>query len=1015
MAWAPLAPFLVPLPPNKDALKIAPIPHTLLVAVLFASSLQICHSPTLIPLAIIDRSLACLSAHGPLAILQVRHVTVDTAKLDQFHSVNVFIATAAHYVLVYHVLISTSQSLYEVHDKNDPDRTLQNALPLALQSKFSFGSLLRSATRSILAGGSASVNLENVEHFNNLLHDDEVRNGQIPSVKASRVKLLKMNAAICGFWCKLNSQNLIFYNDVDELHVLNLKSFNSDIVSIHELPWFNGTLLLAYDVARNWFFHLDSHLHLLLLRFAQETGGGGNIAENGHDTGNAKLTLHSSPLLSLEEPLVSVHFNPQKDVVLFCFESSIQVYSMTQVGKLVLLAWVSTVASGIDVGVLTCSWAPDGSFFVVANSSTGDWSVYSTFGSVLFDSATVKSSLLSSRAENSNEPAVASQLAYLSAFHVAVASNSRNLYIIDKNRSNIYLQPLTSLSVSDGQAVLQDADYLSIPLPDHSLARFSYPPQYQRTIASMQSINGVPDKQSFKRHTGKLTVALNEWNQFSISYGNQLSVSTPAACEKEAFHVLWFNFTNHFLEPMNIVSHFWAGDILFLMNRFFRTDTSEDPELVDTTADELILVDAARTRYGLGGTPLKFDTDLILWRHTFKKRVLTHEVQPTGDGSGSHILTLITSDLKNIVLEVARAAKAPSTPQGILVRIRRTIHLSSMKHKLAIALVKRVVMFQEKHFFFLLDNGDVFLLKNQAPVEAAEPGRRRSLQLSNMYELEKIHGAVEWLQKSAIRNGDMDSVVYISLFSKGSVYCYDARGLVDVEGTAREPIVLTVPFYPLRIQQSGGSIEVVGIDYHTAAKNDHLVIKQKLSRQMVLNRFIQHDLLQNKLPHSEILRRYSGMGNFDYCLELLLFDFLDVHHDDESLGAVIALVNSTENAHAIYVNFLRKIEMKYWGKFFHLLGATPLGLMRSLIDSQNTQLCYNYLIVYLNFKKESEGADTNEESHDILQEKDEVIILQIITLLKKAHKWDECFELCRFLKLLDPSGNLLKTIRSELN
>lgn len=88
--------------------------------------------------------------------------------------------------------------------------------------------------------------------------------------------------------------------------------------------------------------------------------------------------------------------------------------------------------------------------------------------------------------------------------------------------------------------------------------------------------------------------------------------------------------------------------------------------------------------------------------------------------------------------------------------------------------------------------------------------------------------------------------------------------------------------------------------------------------------------------------------------------------------------------------------------------------MNRLIKSQDVELCYNYLIVYLNFKREYESAETPEDDQALLDSKDRQIILRIIDLLKSSESWDHCFELCRFVKLLEPSGELLLQMRTHI-
>lgn len=235
-------------------------------------------------------------------------------------------------------------------------------------------------------------------------------------------------------------------------------------------------------------------------------------------------------------------------------------------------------------------------------------------------------------------------------------------------------------------------------------------------------------------------------------------------------------------------------------------------------------------------------------------------------------------------------------------------------------------------------------------------------------------------------------------------------------------------FQPLCIDTSKSkSIILVSLQNYASYKSKHMIIKLRTNHKLVLNDFIEHDLLYKKdLKH---FKRYEIFDNFHYSLELLLFKYLtnidnnnsNSAHDDNSsmLKDLIGLINTQPNllGESIYVNCLRKIEVGFWSKFFDILDTTPLKFMNKLILIGKVELCYNYLIIYLNFKKEYEAPVQLEKkgpSSGSIDLEDYKIILSILVMLDKAQRWDWCFELCRFIKLLDSSGELLRQIELTL-
>lgn len=1002
MTWVSSSPLLlVPLP--KGFVDFATVPQTPLLAIATDTALLIHHASSLVPISVHERSSECLESHGRSVQINVRQVSVDTSRLDQLHATNVFVQTESNYILVYHLLINYSKSLYEIHDKKNDDELLQNSLPLALLSKFSLTSLLKSATKSILQGGLNIVNLENVEHFNNSTNDDEQRNDVIPLVKVSLVKILKMNGVIKSLWCKLNSQTLLFHNDNEEIQVLNLKTQRCEVFKLDDYEWFEPHSLVLYDLTKNHFVFVNTSMNVLLVEIAHEED----------DT----LYLKRIARLKLDKPAKSIQHNPQFDLFLIETDDSYDLYKIDYLGKKHSMAFIKRVVTSKNL--TSCHWAPCGSFFVVTDLKNGYWKLISKFGATLFDSEAIQSDF------NKTENLGLKQLFdFCRSSKVLVSPSSLALYIIDSQKKNVHFILLISSQDLLGDAVLHDQTNVSLLEADYSFHKVPLIPHYQRVLTKYHHINGTSKRLSSRKPTAHFIIRKNFANQLSVSYGDRISVSTPISRGLEAQHALWYNFVNHHMESMNIINHHWLGGNLVLINRFVRDDIDDDGT-VDLMADEVVVMKTALSRLGSGGVNFRLDTDLIVWRHHFKAKILNADIQ-NDEENFSKLLVLITGDLKIVIIEFNKLGGNEDNKLGI--SIRRSIHLSSIQHKLAIPLIAKMVMAQQRHFFFLLSNGDLFLLKNQHLEGDNAPTGRGLTQTNNMYELVKICNAVETIHMNNIDFGCGKVIPHLTVKTGDEILIYKTQELVDsvytFEGVAKHPgIEVEQSLRPIKVclssmqalktQQVDGAIEVTGFEYQTIIKNEHLIVKHRPSRQLILNKFIQHDLFESNLEVTNIVNTYKHIPNFDYCLELLLFDFID-EQSDSAFERVMRLVSITDKADNIYVNLLRKIEICYWHKFFKLLNETPLNFMNRLIKSQDVELCYNYLIVYLNFKREYESAETPEDDQALLDSKDRQIILRIIDLLKSSESWDHCFELCRFVKLLEPSGELLLQMRTHI-
>lgn len=1027
MAWINSCPeYSIPLALEQHVVDIAPIPHTPLLAVVTPSTLVIYHSKSLIPVTLRKRGSECLQSHGPTTSIHLRHITVDTVNLDQLQSVNVFVRTASNFVLVFHLLINYGKSMYQVCDSGDDDRLLQNALPLALGvSRFSFSNLLKTATRSIIHGNTG-INLANLEHFNYGTYDDEERNEQIPSVRLTLAKIIKMSAPLLGFWCKPNSQNLIFAYDNQEIQLLNLKSSKNETISLRDLSWYTDTTAIEYSLRHNFFLHLNSSGQLSALQFVDEPNSSG-------------LLLKPMPLLSINYKVEAILLNPQFDLVCLQSDTDVKIYAMYFTKDIPSLRYVKKIFKFERGSAYECHWSPCGMFLTVLDTTSGKWQTISRFGSTLFDSSWILSELSSSDLDGSK---MSENSDYCQISCLTVSSNARHIYLINRDSSRLY--SLSLLRVHEGNqrsSLLCDDQYIIIPSQNgNSLTKYPLLPLFQKVVSRFNCINGSISKHAQRKLTGKFTLGSNAFDQLSLSYGPHLSISTPVRFGDEINQPLWFTFYNHLSEAMNFVNHFWLGDYLVAISRFHREEgnATADSNNEDLIVDELIIIGSSGSRHGAGGTYFKFDSDQIVWRHAFKSQIVNYELVDTNEKE-SHVLNLITNDLKIILMQIStKSPKQDSSGRRsnskIQIRIKKTIHLSSIKHKLPIRLVRQFFSVQGKHFLFLLNNGDFFFLRNQLPDSHLE-NTRGPVQTNNMYDLILVKKAVEAIYLSGVQfENHEEQTRYLTLVTGKYAFFYELNDLVervyDYEGVeysgekrANDEIVpIEIPhstFLPLQMNQNGATLEISGIEFQSIIRSDKLLVKYKIGRQMVLSNFIAHDLFELDVSFDEIKRKYAGFQSFDYCLEFLLFEYLEDDNtgNKEKLQKVCELVDVTTSADSIYVNFLRKIEVRYWDKFFALLKQTPEGFMNRLIESNDVELCYSYLNVYLNFKRESESSTTLDsctEQQPILVMEDRQLITKIIGMLADAEKYDECFELCRFIKLLEPSGELLKKIRSVL-
>lgn len=1031
MVWVNNAPkLLAPVPLKSAIVDLVPLPQTSILLLVSLTSVVAIDSTSFLPLAYHNRSAECVASHGNSKKVTVFEASVNTAENEHARAASFCVSTDSTYVLIYQITINYSNSMYEILDVANPDNVLQNGLPLLHEnSKHSLTNIFKSATRSL--GLNAENTMINIEHFENGLYDDEQRNENLPLVRLSLAKLLKMPAPVQSFWSKPNSHSLMFHNNVEQIQLLNIKTLNSHTVDLRSYDWYSDTVLLEYNSTHNFYFHVNSSLELSLIQV----------------TTGESITLEHSVIEQLHSKPKHINFNTQHDLVLFQFSGAVFVYlfrfDLNKFHSIQRLKRVLEIKKDSNV---SCTWSPSGDFFTVVDTSNEHFQLISKFGFVFFKSESVGAEI--STTTNLKTPLYNNLTDFCRASKCTISPNGQQLYTINKNQSTLYLLDLLSIPQHNlNSPILSDLTYINVPSQKRAshFHRIPILPLFQNLLQKLQLLNGVSGEAALKKPTGQFSVSQNEFNQISMAYGPNVAISTPVSLGSEAQHALWFLLHNHFTDQFNIVNHFWIKDFLVLVNRYEKNGGKKGVAVPEHVVDELMILSTASSKYGAGGADFKFDSDLIAWRHTFNNRIISFEVTISADGS--NLLTLLTSDLKIIMMEIKlinknspnRLTEIKLGHSRISISVCRTIFLSSIRHKFPISNVQKFVSIEERHFLFLLFTGEVFLLKNQVFKSPDSP-------TNNMYELKLIAASVEQMQVFEIPFSDKPRK-FVSLFVGDFLLIHDLRRLVTADAEmpnlledstneldlgdfndsktgasnkalnlALKPIIIPSSLYmPLYTAPSNSSIEILNLEYQISAKNEHLIIKHRTNRQLILNRFVGYDLFDAKLEALLITAKYQNFAHYDYCLELLLYENLNELAADENLTRIMDLVSHSKAADAIYVNLLRKIEVHYWSRFFELLHQTPVGLMDHLITLKDVELCYNYLIIYLNYKRESATIDESAEQVTVLNEKERNVITKIIQMLLESEMWSESYELCRFIKLLEPLNELLYQIQELLD
>lgn len=1005
MTWVDSFPATVgPIPSlGSPPLQFIAIPHTRLLLLLTSSSVVLFDSNTLVLLSTHTRTEDSIEKHGYNKLVKTRHVGLNSAQLQKLTLVNLFVETDANFLIIYQLAIDYANSIYNVSTRDTND-TIQKGLPLSLTSKFSLSSLMKSATLSILQGTSAStLNLENIEHFNNRAVEDELGGPDIHPVKISIFKIVKIGLGISGYWLVPNSHHLVVYNDKNEregtegayFQIVDLKTFKSNMFALADFDWYDASSIgaIAYNEFENYFLFVSSKNEVWFLQLEIELEQTSTLAEK---------------LCSLQQPVLLLHFNPNSDLVLLQFENEVCIYRISTL-DLKLVKLQSVAVDGIHTDV---AWSPCGTFFSLVDTVSHAWLLISKFGHILFNSARVLKEL--------NEPEDKSS-DFLGASKATLARNSGRIVVINSDHSKMYsIDLLQQFSV--GSSIFFGLNYISFLDNGGALYKVPLLAKFKNVLSLVDHIN--INSESHKTTSGYIALGRNYLNQLSISFGEHLAISTPCGTNRDKNHILWFNFQNHFVAPMNIVGHFWFRDFLVIINRF-RND--------DVVVDELVALDTVQSKHGQGGVEYFFDTDRIVWRRSFNSQIIAHDLSMNSERV--QMLTCVTSDLKILVIEFSPTkykAKSDSREMTkhpmLFIHFLRTVHLSAIANRLAVSKIIQVSMVYNQHFLFLLGSGEMYMLRSVAS-ETGQQNPIDNLRPAHMYELVQIYDSVSFFKFTTFGLG-ADEHPHLVVLNGNHVFVHNLKTLVeaktdeiglgveqDNQGNHNiadsEVIRVTADsLVPISLEETtsdrpngSNSISLIGMQTELFSRQGNLYIQTRPNRQLVLNDFIEKEVILFQLAE-RICYMFQQYENFDYCLELILFKYLTFEQNEDILKHVVAVIETLKESELIYVNCLRKIEVAYWDLFFKTLGTTPIAFMKRLISNDNVELCYKYLIVYLNFKREEDDDDASNK----LDANDKEIILNIIEVLSNANKWDWCFELCRFIKLLEPKGTLLKTI-----
>ncbi|CAH6723620.1 hypothetical protein CLIB1444_17S00914 [[Candida] jaroonii] len=959
MVWIDTIENSSPLLANEDILQAIDILHTSIIALLTPRSIILIHQQTLLPLTVHTRSEESIKQHGLNKEIKTKEINVNYGELQKLNIANLFCQTDEDYLIIFQITIDPTKSIYEVHDNNSTNNNeiLQKIYPTSYsKSKFSIQNIFNNVKNLI---NEVTLNLENVENFNNYQQEEDKLNGDIEFTKMSIFKIIKVAIGIENVWVKSNSHNIFVYNN-NCIQIINIKNMNNEVIYLNELEWYNGKQIKFIDYCKGGFVFVNESDEIWWLNVTDLPDISGYQFEGTFkDVEYIKFNPVFDLLIIYQKKRGE---DLENDEILH--NNVLNLYKHEK-ERLVFLQKIE-----YDLGnfqYLTIDWCFNGNFFVLL-SDKGYWTIISKFGNGTTNTLNISNEL------NYN---------FLLTDKVLIGSNGHFLYLINNETKMISKVGLTSLN-NDEDLVLVNQNYIST-IHNNKIVKFPMLPVFKKVL------NVMEDKQC------KFKVSINDTNQFIMTFGNQISVSTPfrEGTINPLRHIVWYHFKNYYMESLNIIQHICYKNYILLINRSMKEINNKDKLI-----DELIIINIEDLKYGDGGSQIHFDSDLIVWRQKFNNLILTVDI------INGNLAVLEDTNFKILLFKISRNTKINENFYKFHIKVIKTIYLNDIPGDFDVSkVIKLDIINANNDIIFLLNNGDFFLLKSQS----------NKILLTNFYQLIKINESIENFKINNIILSE-DLVKYIYLFKGNSILIYNLTNLIDLSfdksihitdgiedidlPSLIQPIIVNYTSYqPLKILQNDKTINLIGLQDLIINNN---IVKLKLNYNLILNNLIEFDLINN-IPLDDIKLKFNTFENFSYCLELLLFKYL-TNDDTELLKKLVKLI---DNDLIIFINCLRKIEFNYWSKFFKVLGKTPITMMENILHENNVELCYNFLIIYLNCKKEGE---INGE----LDKDDKLIIMKILKLLDSENRWDWCFELCRFVKLLDPSSEFLKAVEIEI-
>lgn len=258
-----------------------------------------------------------------------------------------------------------------------------------------------------------------------------------------------------------------------------------------------------------------------------------------------------------------------------------------------------------------------------------------------------------------------------------------------------------------------------------------------------------------------------------------------------------------------------------------------------------------------------------------------------------------------------------------------------------------------------------------------------------------------------------DKVEYIYKISNEEFYLFNGENLLLIKNFSQLITTKDVTNTVLSVNPMDYPLLLVLEKGLFVTMENSLIKKKTMELNSITSRnsIFLHDLIRfemTQISPAQIYEKYMSYKNFAFALELLLYKTV-TQGDDLSMVIELIKLNPIHEL-TVVCNCLRKIETRYWSKLLHALGSTPQGLLQRCIELKEWKSLAILIIIFLNYQDSEEEVVSLEED-------------QLIHILKLLYDnasddddlWETSFEMLRFLKLLDPTGALLRRSQEVLS